>query len=494
MTNDPLRLDDRGVIAELREVLRAAGLDGEGVRDALGVSSELLTRSHDVPVRERRLAGNEPLGTVIKLFVLDLPVAAEAAERALAPLTLAQLAQLGVLEASGGEVRPHIRLVPHDEILIASDRRLDSDSEQPDHVAGVHGPSLTLSQLTVRRPVEQALDMGTGSGVQAILTSRHSDHVVATDLNERALNFAAFNAELNSVENIEFRAGSFFEPVAGERFNLVTTNPPYVISPESAFLFRDSGLEGDRVSREVVGAAPEHVEEGGFATILASWAHTPGEDWTAPLRAWLEGSGCDAWLLHHGTNDPLTHASNWNRGSHTGDPDGLGEAIDRWVAYLERLGIEGVAYGALILRRRSGGANWICANELPSDRLKPASEHILRVFEAQDYLAGLSDERELLDGTFALAPHDLPEQRVEFRDGGWVLAEISNTLQDGLGLRAGLDPITVELLTGLDGIRKLRRVVEEQARRSQVDRNVLETDAVALVRGLLGAGFLTLRR
>ena len=173
--------------------------------------------------------------------------------------------------------------------------------------------------------------MGTGSGVQAILASRHSDRVVATDLNERALNFAAFNAALNGAENIEFRAGSFFEPVAGQRFKLVTTNPPYVISPESAFLFRDSGLEGDRVSREVVGAAPEHIEEGGFATILASWAHTPGEDWSEPLRAWLEGSGCDAWLLHHGTSDPLTHASNWNRGSFTGDPDGLGRG-DRPLA------------------------------------------------------------------------------------------------------------------------------------------------------------------
>jgi methylase of polypeptide subunit release factors len=442
-------------------------------------------------VRERRLAGIEPLGTLIKLFVLDRPVAAAAAEQALAPLSLPELEQLGLLAASGGEVQPRVRLVPHDEILIASDRRLDSDTEQPDHVAGVHGPSLTLSHLTVRRPVERALDMGTGSGVQAILAARHSDHVVATDLNERALNFAAFNAVLNGAENVEFRVGSFFEPVAGERFNLVTTNPPYVISPESAFLFRDSGLEGDRVSREVVGAAPAHIEEGGFATILASWANTPGEDWTAPLRAWLEGSGCDAWLLHHGTNDPLTHAANWNRGSHTDDPEGLGEAIDRWLAYLERLGIEGVAYGAIVLRRRSGAENWVCANELPPERLKPAGEQILRVFEAQDYLAGLADDRELLDGTFALAPHDLLEQRGEFRDGSWVLAEVSATLQDGLGLRAGLDPMTVEVLSGLDGVRKLHRVVEEQARRNQVDRSTLERDAIGLLRGLLGAGFLT---
>ena len=127
-------------------------------------------------------------------------------------------------------------------------------------------------------------------------------------------------------------------------------------------------------------------------------------------------------------------------------------------------------------------------------RLKPASEHILRVFEAQDYLTGLADERELLEGTFALAPHDLLEQRVEFRDGGWVVVEASAVMQDGLGLRAGLDPVTLELLTGLDGTRKLKRVVEEQARTRRVDRGVLEGDAIGLVHGMLGAGFLSRRR
>ena len=61
----------------------------------------------------------------------------------------------------------------------------------------------------------------------------------------------------------------------------------------------------------------------------------------------------------------------------------------------------------------------------------------------------------------------------------------------GSACAPGLDPLTIELLTGLDGIRKLRRVVEEQARRSKVDGSALEGDAITLVRGLLGAGFLS---
>ncbi|MGZ4308017.1 MAG: DUF7782 domain-containing protein, partial [Gaiellaceae bacterium] len=332
-----------------------------------------------------------------------------------------------------------------------------------------------------------------GCGVQAILAARHSTRVVGTDLNARALGFAAFNAQLNGVDAIEWREGSFFEPAGSERFGLVTSNPPYVISPESAYLFRDSGLEGDSVSRDVVRAAPTHLDEGGFATILVSWIHPPGEDWSTPLKEWIDGSGCDAWLLHYGTDDPLTHTAKWNRELFADDPAGTDEVIDRWLEYFERLGIEGIATGAVILRRRSGGANWIRADELPADRLGPAGAHILRVFAAQDYLAERPEDADLLDGTFALADHDLLEQVVQFRDGGWVIAEASVSLQDGLGFRAGLDPITVELLAALDGTRKLGRVAEEVARKKQVDRSVLERDAASLVRGMLGAGFLEVR-
>ena len=468
-------------------------MDGERVRSALGATGNLLARAPDVPVSERRLDEAGALATLIKLFLLQRPVTVEAVTQALAPLSPAHLERLGLAEVNGGEVRALVRIAPHDEILIASDRIGPEDADRSDHVAGVHPPSLMLSHLTVRRPVETALDVGTGSGIQAILASRHSSHVLATDVNERALNLAAFNVLLNGVENVELRAGSFFEPVAGERFELVTSNPPYVISPESAYIFRDSGLEGDSVSRDVVRAAPGHLEEGGFATILVSWIHKPGEDWSEPLREWLDGSGCDAWLLHYDTDDPLTHTAKWNQESFAEDPAGANEVIDRWLEYLARLGIEGIAYGAVILRRRGGGANWIRADELPADRLGPAGAHILRVFAAQDYLAERPQDADLLDGTFALAAHDLLEQVVQFRDGVWALHEISVSLQDGLGFRAGLDPTTVELLTGLDGTRKLGRVAEDVARRKQVDRSVLERDAAGLVRGMLGAGFLELK-
>jgi hypothetical protein len=485
-----LEVADRGAIAELGEVLRAAGLTGSGLRETLGTSSELLVRKPDIPVHERRLAGVEPLGPIVRLFVLELPVPAAEAARAVDPLPLDRLEQLGLVASDGADVRPLARIVPHDEILIASDHRLRSDEEAPDFVAGVHGPSQTLSHLTVRRPVDTALDLGTGSGVQAILAARHSGHVVATDVNDRALDFAAFNFALNGVENVELRAGSFFEPVGGERFDLVVCNPPYVISPESAFLFRDSGLEGDSVSRHVVDAAPAHLEEGGFASMLVSWTHRRDEEWSAPLRAWVEGSGCDAWLLHHGTDEPLTHAARWNRDNFGADPAALGEVLDRWLAYFDRLGVEGIAYGAVILRRRSGATNWIRTDELDGDRLRPASGQILRVFDAADYLSALPDERAMLDETFALTEAARLEQRGVHEGGEWRLAELALSLEEGLGFRAGLDAGTGELVAALDGRRPLGAVVDELAARQGADRDALAQDAIDVARGLLGAGFL----
>ena len=263
-----------------------------------------------------------------------------------------------------------------------------------------------------------------------------------------------------------------------------------MISPESAFLFRDSGLEGDSVSRLVVGAAPAHIEEGGFATILVSWAHAPGEDWSTPLRAWVDGSGCDAWLLHHGTEDPLSHATTWNRDHFGGDLEAFGDVLDRWLSYFDRLGIEGIAYGAVILRRRSDGPNWVRTDELAGDRLRPAGAHILRVFDAADYLGAISGDDALLDGAFGLADSARLEQRLAFEHGEWKLAEVTLGLEDGLRFQATLGPGTAELLTALDGRRPLRTVVDELAARRKADRDGLARDAAGVVRGMLGAGFL----
>ena len=105
----------------------------------------------------------------------------------------------------------------------------------PDHVLGISSAATSLAQLTVRDQVGRALDLGTGCGVQSLHLAAHARRVVATDVNAaRAAADPVQRRAQRGGDRIEVREGSFFEPVAGERFDLVATNPPFVISPAPA--------------------------------------------------------------------------------------------------------------------------------------------------------------------------------------------------------------------------------------------------------------------
>jgi hypothetical protein len=472
----------------LRGRLAEAGYTTERLEEALG-GGRISFGAADLAVHERRLAAGDPFSALVRLFLLGLPLPAAEAASALAPVELAALEEPGWLEASGGTVLAALKLVPHGDLLIASDRDVDGPTGS-DWVAGIHPPSVTLAKLTVRRPAERALDVGTGNGIQALLASRHSEAVVASDVNPRALAFAAANARLNGVENLELREGSYFEPAAGERFDLLTCNPPYVISPESRYAYRDSGLRGDAVSRDVVRQAPELLAEGGFAHLLVSWAHAP-DDPLGPLERWVEGNGCDSWLLHFGSDDPVTHAAGWLKPVARDEPGRFGEQLDEWLAYLDELGVGAIAHGAVILRRRSGGDTWVRKDRVALDRLEAAGDHVLRVFATQDYLHGLADLRELLDARFALVERVRVEQTLAIREGEAELRGIVLSLDEGLGFRTGLDVHTAELLPLLDGGRTLREILAERARAMALgaaDAADFEQAALPVVRRLLELG------
>ena len=141
----------------------------------------------------------------------------------------------------------------------------------PDFVAAYTAATRLCDALTPRPDVERALDVGTGSGVHALLAARHAKQVIATDVNLRALAFTELNAALNGIRNVEVREGSLFEPVEGETFDLITCNAPYVVSPETRWAYRDGGFAADEVSERVVKAAASHLNDGGYAALLVSW-------------------------------------------------------------------------------------------------------------------------------------------------------------------------------------------------------------------------------
>jgi len=366
---------------------------------------------------------------------------------------------------------------PHEDLLIVHDLALGGGLRE-DYVGSVAPGSVTLAGLTTRRSVGSALDVGTGSGVQALLAAHHSANVVAVDVNPRALELASAGAALSGVRNIEWRLGNFFAPVEGERFDLVVANPPFVLSPERKFLFRDSPEPGDEVSRQVVTQLPRFLAEGGYGHVMCNWVRHPGDDAVAAPRSWLEGSGCDVWVLHYATEDAVTYVASWNREPVT-DLSMLESEIGRWLDPLAAQGIQSIATGVVVLRRRDG-ANWFRADEMPYGPVASGSDHILRVFAANDELATLTDDRELLDATFELVDGWWLEERSVYESGDHSLIAAQLRPSQGVGLRARLNARTLALVRRLDGKRPLREFTDDQN----------PDEVLAAVRDLYGAGFL----
>lgn len=342
-----------------------------------------------------------------------------------------------------------------------------------------------LAALTVRRPVEAALDLGTGSGLQAFLAARHSEHVVGLDLNPRALRLARLNAALNGVVNVEWRRGNLFEPVRDERFGLIAANPPFVVSPVHELTYRDGGLGSDTLSREAVTGAARHLHEGGFASILCSWVTEPGSEGVETPRRWLEGAGCDVWVLELSTDGPVTYAVRWN--SLPGRrPAAVATASEPWLADYRSHGIEAISTGAIVIRKRSG-KNWARFDELALAPRGDTEAHLERVFAAQDLLHALGDERKLLKLALAPAPGTL---LIERRLPGGELERARLTVEQGVPL-AGRVPVSVApVLATLDGRRPLADIVETAARAAGVSAEALSAECLPALRELVARGLL----
>ena len=365
-----MRATSPDVPARLRAALLAADFTVDAVRELLGeVADAALLRNETTPALRRTAPDRGPLATLTRLFLLQTTVRAEAAEAAL-PDLVDRLVAEGVLDRSVGEVAARLDVRPYatedTALWVVSDLTpgLDGLPQQvgADHVLGISPASTSLAQLTLRRPVASSLDLGTGCGVQALHLAEHSDRVVATDVNGRALGIARFNAALNEVaERVEVRDGSFFEPVRGERFDLIATNPPFVISPATGdrLVYRDSGLPGDRVVEDIVRTAPEHLTERGWCQVLANWVVERDRPWDERLASWVSGD-VDALVVQRELVDPAAYVELWlkDSGHHPatgGDPAEYHRRYDTWLSWLEDQGVEAIGFGWVNLRAGGTG-------------------------------------------------------------------------------------------------------------------------------------------
>jgi hypothetical protein len=483
----------------LREALVAADFTYDRVAEVLGSRAHAALSRNETAPGLARTRGGSPVETLARLFLLQTPVPLDDAERAL-PGLVDRLAVEGLLERSVGEVAARLDCRPYaaahgpddHHLWVVSDLTpgLDGGPQHvgPEHVLGVSPASTSLAQLTIREPVGSALDLGTGCGVQALHLAAHVDRVVATDVNARALAVTRFNAALNEVD-VDVRDGSFFEPVRGERFDLITTNPPFVISPGlfpragERLVYRDSGLPGDRVVEDIVRSAPRHLNPGGWCQVLANWAIDRDRPWDERLAGWLP-EGHDALVVQREVLDPAAYVELWlkDAGLH-GAPDYLSR-YDTWLSWFDEQGVEAIGFG------------WINLHAVDADQ--PRTELLSWPYDVEQPIASAIDAwgaaaRSVAAGIGPDA-HLVARADVVQETHGPVGVEDPETivLRQQVGFRRArpVDTVEAALVGACDGDLSVGAILDAVASLLGADAAATRADYLPVVDELVAQGFL----
>lgn len=447
--------------AALQRELRAPAL--RVVRRALAAGAGAASTSSDRPspatgAASTSSAANAPqdgdvagykVAVLTALFMLGEPVGAAALETALPRTGVAGALAIGLVvptQSASGEqcyapavdLRPHEAEDAHGSVRwwVASDlgELVTGQALAPDHVLGIGRAGLTLAALTPRKPVETALDLGVGCGIQTLYLLRHVRQVVATDISTRALEFTAFNVALAGVDSarVQLRQGNLLEPVAGQRFDLIVSNSPFVITPPSV---RQAGLPlmeyrdaGGPILPALVRGLEDHLNPDGVAVMLGNWEHREGTSWRTSVNQWI-GKSLDAWIIQREVQDPVEYAAMWLRdGGLTPERSGVAfeNALAAWQEDFDSRQVSGVGMGYLVFHAPvaatsgPGGAApegqaapeepasdaatpsdavapgavvepWRVLEEVPTSGQGALGEHVAQVIAAHEALRGLDD-------------------------------------------------------------------------------------------------------
>ena len=426
-TSVPVPALDRDLIGRLRTDVIASTWTVENLQTLISEGAlSALMRDSRLPALVELAGATDPAAVLTRFFILGLPERASALNEALPTLGAHGLESLGLAatideaEAASALVMPRAGGAPKrepkeecEEALspqassLPTMRNPDEESPEPeveadpwmralfdlrphaaslpggdhewwvvsdlgevqtgkpladDHVLGIGGATLTLLEMTVREQVDSALDVGCGCGIQALYLATHADRVVATDLSSRACALTQFNAALNEAV-IDVREGSLFEPVEGETFDLIVTNPPFVITPDSVrgaaglLEYRDGGMDRDNLIRAVLRGAPACMNEGGTLQMLANWEipadRNPDTQWSWRVDSWLDGLPVDAWVVQRDVLDPARYVDMWIRdsGGQLMARADYERAFTSWLVDFRRAGTGAIGMGFVALRR-----------------------------------------------------------------------------------------------------------------------------------------------
>ena len=475
-------------IKTLREFLDENGFSSESLLRRLGTAYPPTRDNRQQLLYLTREATTE--NALARLFLMGASLDEATAYESLPGPVIELCLNGGLLRKGEGRVRAGIVIVPINDLLFASD---SFDLLGTDDAAEFVLPASThstnyLRQLTMRSPVDNVLDLGCGCGIHALFAAKHSKRVVATDISEAAIRYTEFNAALNDIDNIECLTGDLFEPVQGQKFDLIVSNPPFVVGPGEQFVYRDNQLPLDEFCRLLLREAPEFLADNGHLQMLFESVEIDGQSWPERMREWVAGSGCDAWILHSPPIRPFAYVAQRSNDI-TADGQTNTASPDEWHEYFGAHSVTAVHPGMLVLRRRDG-ENWFHLHNLTADVEQDAGDAVRRGIGACDFLDTAADDETLLEAVLTVAPDLALQQQFHYVDGAWQPQSSLLRMAHGLSMDAEVDLPVMAFLNQLNGQNTLRETLDEFSSAVGADKGKLAADLLPVIRMFIGRGFI----
>ena len=478
----------RSDIADLRSALVDASYDEESLTRMIGFAEPPAPDQVQAFMRATREIN--ATNALARLFLAGMSLHRSAVGEVLPQSLIDTAIASGLLDADDERLSATIAIVPVGKLLFASDafRKLGGPGKS-DFVlpARTHATDY-LRHMTIRDPVGDTLDLGCGCGVHALLASRHSDRVIATDISEAAVAYTRFNAELNDIRNVDACAGDLFEPVEGQQFDLIVSNPPFIVGPNSDLTYRDNKLDLDEFCSHLAREAAGYLNDGGHLQMLCEWVEIGGVTGRDRVAQWVDRLGCDTWVLRGNAQRPRDYVS--KRMSDVSGPDvASATGTEEWLTYLETRDVQAIHSGMLVLRRRRGGG-WFHMLSAPFAPEADMGDAVMQNIAVCDFLELCADDESLLEATLRVSGNAELHQSSSRGPGGWEPNRILVRLTGGIPLETEIDLPILAFLNQIDGEQTLRESIDEFCKLTAADASRLGRELLPAIRMLVGNGVL----
>ena len=484
--------------AALREHFLRTGFTDEALRQRLDVQPgkelDLAALSGRSPQKPKV---GDSLDAIIYLFVLGESLIATEV-MALFPPSVWDVLRLTHLvvpdSADANRFLASVALYPIRDLFIASDRWSNPDHSPRQMFPDIVYPALTKSakqfiDYTSFEPCEDFLELCAGTAPAALLAARSAKNIRATDIAERSIDFAKFNAALNGIRNVTFVLGDLYQPVEGMTFDRITAHPPYVPVLKPAEIFYGGGEVGEEITKRIIEGLPTKLKAGGRFYCRTMGTERTGQNFENRVREWLGPNHAEFDVALFATQifEPRQFAL-----EETMAKNGGRDQYAEWEKLFTKNNVSGLVLGIVIVQRTTGQRPaFTIRRTIRTGTPLAALEWAMR-WEAELKMPGAT-ERILQAKPLATPGIEILVRHI-LRDGEISQASFTLTIEQPFAMDCKAQPWMAALLPLCDGKTTVAELFETAKQNGWIVPETPAEEFCRLLATLISGGFLQVEK